>query len=111
MRSNIGSLRSNIGIALLAALAGGGILSPMNNIMAPGETMFRRDFSRSRWGTRSNRRYVHKRRLMTEQRMGWHGRVEVAGQYWEANAIMRKAERKGVPGVPRGFGDKNAIRF
>ena len=105
-------MKSNIGIAILAALAGGGMLSPMApDINTHGESLFRREHSRSREGTRSNRRYAHKVIQMEQVHRDHTNGIEWVDRWTEANRPMRKAERKGVPGVPRGFGDKNAIRF
>lgn len=72
--------------------------------------------NRSRDGTRSNRRYFHKVVDVTTKEpdyMGLEpdrfGLMSVTKR--EFDRPMRRAERKGVPGVPRGHGDKNAICF
>lgn len=106
---------SGIGAAIALALAGAAM--PISDITTPGAAMFnRRDFSRSRDGTRSNRRYFHKVVNVTTKEpdyMGLEpdhfGLMSITKR--EFDRPMRRAERKGVPGVPRGFGDKRSICF
>lgn len=101
-------MRSNIGIAIMAALA----MPSINNIHVPGESMFRREHSRSRDGTRSNRRYTHDFIQMEQVHRDHINGIEWVDRWNEAGRQKRRAERKGINTVPRApVSSKHAICF
>lgn len=103
-------MRSNISIAILAAIAGGGML-PMTDINVPGKSLFRREHNRSRASTRLPQRYVHKsvqvQHRFTAVYTGFGNPAKpdrfglVTETHTEHNVPMRRAERKGINTVPR----------
>lgn len=108
-------LNSRIGIALAAAIMSlGGMYRPWGNEPAPPidhAAGWNEGHNRSRAGTRSNLRYFHKAVQMERSYRDELNGIEWGDRWTEYNVPMRRAERKGVPGVPRGHGDKRAIRF
>lgn len=93
-------MRPNISIAILAAIAGGGML-PMTDINVPGKSLFRREHNRSRDGTRSNRSYAHDVIQMEQVHRDHFLGVDWVNRWKEFNRQKRRAERKGINTVPR----------